>query len=455
MPKRALVTFAVTLLFVVSFLTLQAFADSQVRIVRLSTVDGSVQIDRAVGEGFEKAMANLPITQGAKLRAEGEGRAEIEFEDRSTVRIVSRSAVDFPLLSLRDSGARATTVHVQEGTIYVTFAGKKDDEFAVSFGRETIHLTEPVHFRVEMNDTTAVLAVFKGDLTVEGPAGKVDVSKKQSVTFDLADSDRFKLSKNLAELPFDEWDKKQDQYHDAYLARNSSNISPYAYGMSDLNYYGNFFNLAGYGTLWQPYFIGAGWDPFMSGAWAWYPGSGYMWVSSYPWGWMPYRYGSWLFVPSYGWAWQPGSTWNSWGAMPVVRNAPPNFATPRPPAFNAPVRNTLMVNRGINAPAAGFSGSKVVLRTNSAGLGVPRGGIRNPAQVSQELTQRGSMTVHVQRPPAATPPRSASPVWVNPSSGQGYPPSGSASAPSGMAPVSSRPAASAPAPRSAGPSPRR
>ena len=48
--------------------------------------------------------------------------------------------------------------------------------------------------------------------------------------------------------------------------------------------------------MWQPYLVGAGWDPFMNGAWMWYPGAGYTWVSAYPWGWTPYRYGSWTYL---------------------------------------------------------------------------------------------------------------------------------------------------------------
>ncbi len=66
-------------LFVLVALAVPSFADSQVRIVRLSDVEGNVQIDRNTGQGYEKAFLNLPITQGVKLRGNGEGRAEIEF----------------------------------------------------------------------------------------------------------------------------------------------------------------------------------------------------------------------------------------------------------------------------------------------------------------------------------------------------------------------------------------
>jgi len=40
------------------------------------------------------------------------------------------------------------------------------------------------------------------------------------------------------------------------------------YGVSDLNYYGNFMNLAGYGNVWQPFFMGSNWSPFQDGGWA-------------------------------------------------------------------------------------------------------------------------------------------------------------------------------------------
>ena len=52
-----------------------AFSDSQVRAVRLSYVEGSVQIARSDGQ-FDKAMVNLPITQNTQLRTRDDSRAD-------------------------------------------------------------------------------------------------------------------------------------------------------------------------------------------------------------------------------------------------------------------------------------------------------------------------------------------------------------------------------------------
>ena len=151
-----------------------------------------------------------------------------------------------------------------------------------------------------------MVSVFNGDLKVDGPNGEVAVEKKHSASFSADAGDQPKVAKSVPELEFDDWDKSQQQYHDRYMARAYSDYSPYAYGVSDLNYYGNFMNIPGYGMAWQPFFAGAGWDPYMNGAWASYPGVGYTWVSAYPWGWTPYHYGSWINVPGYGYVWTPG-----------------------------------------------------------------------------------------------------------------------------------------------------
>ena len=376
---------ALSTLVVLSYsLAVPALADSQARIVRLSQVEGDVQIDRNLGQGYEKAFINLPVTQGAKLRT-GEGaRAEIEFEDGSSLRLTPGSVLEFPELALRDSGARTSSVVLQQGTAYLNFKGDKGEEFVLGFGRESLTLKKPSHLRLELRDASATVAVFNGAVEVNGASGKVDVEKKHSATFDLAGSAPYTLANNLEPDPYDDWDKQQDKYHQQYRANS---YSPYGYGASDLNYYGSFYNIPGYGMMWQPYLVGAGWDPFMNGAWMWYPGAGYAWVSSYPWGWTPYRYGSWTYVNSYGWFWQPGRTWTGWNTVPRIVNPPQNFNAPRMPT--APGQ-TLMVNRGAPVGATGVIQGRSAIRSDSAGLGVARGSVRNLGRISEQMERPGS-----------------------------------------------------------------
>ena len=380
--------------------TLPALADSQVRIVRLSDIQGTVQIDRNTGQGYEKAFLNMPVVAGMKLQSKDDGRAEIECEDGSTLRVTPNSVIEFTQLSRKESGSRASAIAVLEGTVYVNFKGKKDEQFTVSFARENVSPTEPAHFRVQVNDADASLAVFKGLVAVSGVSGNEQVGKNQTASFDLANGDKYELAKNLEDDPFDGWDKQQEQYHQQYMANNSYG-SPYGYGLSDLNYYGSYSMIPGYGMMWQPYFTGMGWDPFMDGAWMWYPGFGYTWVSAYPWGWMPYRYGNWAYVPNYGWGWQPGNSWAGWNTIPRLQNPPQRYTQPQPPGNYG--HTTVVVNRGPGN--FGISPRNMIVRKDSAGLGIPRGSVRNLGKVSNSL-ERGtvsSASVRISPPPSAYP----------------------------------------------------
>lgn len=378
------------------WLAVPSFADSQARIVRLSQVDGDVQIDRNLGQGYEKAFINLPVTQGAKLRTGQGARAEIEFEDGSSLRLTPGSVVEFPELARRDSGARASTVELQQGTAYLNFKGDKGEEFGFDFGRQSLTLKKPSHLRVELRDANATVAVFNGEVEVNGASGKVDVEKKHSASFDLAGSEPYTLANNLEPDPYDDWDRQQDRYHQQYSANS---YSPYGYGASDMNYYGSFYNMPGYGTMWQPYLVGAGWDPFMNGAWTWFPGSGYAWVSGYPWGWTPFRYGSWTYLNSFGWFWQPGRIGTGWNTVPRVVNPPQHFNLPRMPSTPG---QTLVVNRGAPAGAIGVIQGRSEVRGDSAGLGVARGSVRNLGRISQQVERPASGNGAMRSPTAGS-----------------------------------------------------
>lgn len=388
--------------------SLPSFADSQIRIVRLSYVEGAVQVDRNTGLGFEKALLNLPIVNGSRLRTTGDGFAEVEFEDGSTLRLTSDTQVTFSRLELRDSGAKVSSVDLQQGSVYVSYTGAKDNEFTLAFGPETLALGAPAHLRLSVAGQKASLAVFKGEVHVDGPSGVAEASKKETLNFDLAGQGKYTLAKKVVESPYDSWDKDQDDYRQRYARNNAANASPNVYGLSDLNYYGNFVNIAGYGSMWQPFFAGAGWDPYSAGAFAWYPGSGYTWVSAYPWGWTPFHSGSWQFIPDFGWAWQPGGAFVGMNNIPRPVHAPAGFVAPQPPG--TPTRSIVTVNRGLGA-ALNSNADGLVVRRNSAGLGIPRGSIQNLNRTSVRVQQQGFANTTFRNPPVA--------AMYNPAYGQG------------------------------------
>jgi len=381
MSKAPVARFGLVLL-TAALLALPAMADSQARIVRLSDVQGIVQIDKNTGLGFENAFLNLPITQGTQLKTGDRGRAEIEFEDGSTLRLTPNTLVEFSTLGSSDAGKHMSVVNLTEGMAYVNWQGKSGDEFSINFSHEKIALDRAAHFRVSSSTEIAKVAVFKGEVDVNGPSSQVVVGKKKTATFDTADDDKSTVADNIEEAPLDSWDKESIAYHDQYAKNNSS---PYGYGVSDMNYYGSYSNVPGYGMMWQPYFTGVGWDPFMDGAWSWYPGYGYMFASAYPWGWMPYRYGNWAFVPGFGWMWQPGN-WNNWGTVPRVTGATPvHFHALVAPSVGTV--KTVAVGRG--GTVSTMAPSRLILNAGSAGMGIPRGSLGNLGHLNHQVAKSG------------------------------------------------------------------
>src|SRR5260370_40496147 len=143
---------------VCAFFALPASAESQARIVRLSDVQGTVQIDKNAGLGVERAFANLPITQGTQLRTGANGRSEVEFEDGSTLRITPNTTVAFGKLGLSDAGKRISAVELVEGMAYVNWLGKSGDELTLNFSGEKVDLTQAAHFRVAISSIMAEIA---------------------------------------------------------------------------------------------------------------------------------------------------------------------------------------------------------------------------------------------------------------------------------------------------------
>ena len=69
-------TLAAWTLFAGVLLVVPASAESKARIVRLSEVQGSVQMDRATGDGYDKTFLNMPVVEGSRLKTGDDGRAE-------------------------------------------------------------------------------------------------------------------------------------------------------------------------------------------------------------------------------------------------------------------------------------------------------------------------------------------------------------------------------------------
>src|SRR5580704_14252101 len=102
---------------------------SNIRIVRLSFVEGNVQYQRP-GQDWQDAGLNLPIQEGFALRT-ADGFAEVEFEDSLTLRLGTNATVEFTVLALQNGG-RVTDLTIPEGTAIISAKLKRGDAVSVA-----------------------------------------------------------------------------------------------------------------------------------------------------------------------------------------------------------------------------------------------------------------------------------------------------------------------------------
>ncbi|HEY1732572.1 MAG TPA: FecR family protein [Terriglobales bacterium] len=346
--------------FVVTVISDAAFADSHARIVRLSSVEGQVQIDRATGQGLERAILNTPVVEGTRIVTGADGLAEIEFENQSALRITENSEIKFTQLLMNDAGTKTNRITVEKGLVYLDTASKGDDSYLITVDDRSLTAGRDTLMRISATPDQLQVAVFKGEVQFQGQGEPTIVHKKETLTLDLKTASQLVVAKGVEPDQFDNWNKEREDYSKTYADNKGYGGPSRAYGLQDLNYYGDFFYAPGFGNVWQPYgFAGSmvNWNPYMNGAWMFYPGMGYSWASAYPWGWLPFHYGSWAFINGAGWAWVPGrysGQWytNAYQIVPRVTKAPTGWTAPAPPATTAAATSspTVVVGKAGTTP---------------------------------------------------------------------------------------------------------
>ena len=90
-------------------------------------------------------------------------------------------------------------------------------------------------------------------------------------------------------------------------ARADEELS-FQYFYDTLSPYGEWVDVADYGSCWHPTEVDKFWAPYQDGYWA-NSDAGWTWVSSEPFGDIVYHYGRWVSVDDLGWCWVPGYDW--------------------------------------------------------------------------------------------------------------------------------------------------
>lgn len=292
--------------------------ESYTRLARLSYLEGNVSFQHSSDVDWSSASVNLPIEPGDRVYTGPEGRAEIQFDDGSVLRVAENT--DLEILSLRQE---LIQIRMMVGLATLNLSG--DADFEINTPAAAFNAVRNGIYRfdvVENGDTDAI--VRKGELEAANNELTRRIRSGELIHFSPKKNDNPEVSEYDRRDAWDEWTDRRNAdvkvYGNVRYIPDNVNI-----GASDLDRYGRWVNDESYGTAWVPYDMVNDWAPYSYGRWCYRPLYGWTWVSYEPWGWLPYHYGRWHRSSIYGWCWIPGPafSFNFWSpALVAFYNGP-------------------------------------------------------------------------------------------------------------------------------------
>jgi hypothetical protein len=217
------------------------------------------------------------------------------------MRLGSKTGITF--LALDD---RTTQIRLAEGSLIMRVRHVDDDDtFEVDTPNLAFTLLQPGEYRIDVSadGNQTITTVRQGRGRVTGGGFSYTVVAHQSATFTGTDHLDYDLGQIPEEDDLDRWASERDDHEDH--ADSANYVSREMTGYEDLDEYGDWTYVAGYGPCWRPRAVVVDWAPYRFGHWVWVGPWGWTWVEDEPWGFAPFHYGRWAFV-SNGWFWVPG-----------------------------------------------------------------------------------------------------------------------------------------------------
>lgn len=300
--KKSYFMFAV---FAVTALVASAQAQSEGRpdgpdpgVARISLIHGDVSMQRGDSGDWVATTLNTPIVRGDTIATTDRARAEIQLDYGNVLRLAGHSEA-----KIADLSRNRIQVQISQG--YANYSEFKGAEAEVEIDTPNVAIRplQPGRYRVEVNsDAETNVIVREGEAEVSTSDGSTNVKTGDVITIRGTDNAEYKVAEAAGPDDWDNWNSDRDN-----IIRNSEGVrktNAYYTGANDLDSYGHWVDVPGYGDVWQPYQTVA-WAPYQYGRWVWEPYYGWTWVSYEPWGWAPYHYGRW-FVYGSSWYWWPG-----------------------------------------------------------------------------------------------------------------------------------------------------
>jgi hypothetical protein len=278
----------------------QAQGEPPARVGRLAFTNGPVSFHDEQQSGWTPAVVNTPLTSGDAIWTEPNARSEVSL---AGTRIRLSGATELDMLALADTETR---LQLPQGRIDVkSTAMATKQPYQIVTPRGTVSLLQQGDYYVEAGSTEdpTRLGVRSGAAQIQSLSGEVLAVRPGEIGEVAGDAGMPQLRTIQAAPPplAASW---ADRDRRIVYEQPPQYLSTDVTGYEDLNAYGSWVTDAGYGEVWVPRAVPAGWQPYRTGHWAYVQPWGWTWIDDQPWGFAPYHYGRW--ANSRGrWIWVP------------------------------------------------------------------------------------------------------------------------------------------------------
>jgi hypothetical protein len=284
-------------------------------VARLSVVEGQVALKHGNDSDQAAAAANAPIVAGDYITTGNDGHAEVQLDGANVVRAGAGTELRFTQLD----GANDVT-QLAQGTVELRVFATGQDNVQVQTPSVDLEPSEAGEYLISVtSDGNTQITARSGSIAVVTPQGTQQVAPGRTmVVAGEAANPQYQYTDEVAQTDVEAWGDQRDQMLASAQSAQSPYVSSDMTGSADLNQYGNWVDIPGYGNAWVPNGVAPGWSPYSNGSWVSLNYYGPTWVAAEPWGWAPYHYGRWFYAPTVGWAWTPGARNAVWSPALVA-----------------------------------------------------------------------------------------------------------------------------------------
>src|SRR6201998_3526994 len=231
--------------------------DPPSRVGRRNLSEGFVSFRPAGEDDWVTAVPNRPMVTGDDLWADENSRAEVHIGS-AAIRLGDKTGITF--LTLDDN---TTQIRLAQGSLILRVRHVDDDDtYEIDTPNIAFNLLQPGEYRVDVSQdgSQTITTVWHGRGRVTGGGFSYNVFANQSATFTGSDH----LDYDLGQIPdrdgFDDWAFQRDDREDH--ADSANYVSREMTGYEDLDEYGDWSYVAGYGPCWRPRAVVGGWGAF-------------------------------------------------------------------------------------------------------------------------------------------------------------------------------------------------